>query len=64
MAAAQKTVTVVQKASSAGQKPGVHETLLGLGLGKVRRRRELADSPEVRGMINRVRHLVTVEEGK
>jgi len=36
-------------------------TLVGLGLNKLHRSRELKDTPEVRGMIARVRHLVRVE---
>jgi len=64
MAEAKKTVTLVQKHSGAGSKPGVNATLKGLGLGKVNRERELEDTPAVRGMIDRVRHLVTIKEGK
>jgi large subunit ribosomal protein L30 len=60
---AKKTVTIMQKASSAGQKPGVHETLIGLGLGRVRQSSTLEDTPSVRGMITKVRHLL-VEEKK
>jgi large subunit ribosomal protein L30 len=62
--AAKKTITVVQKGSSDGQKPGVAETLIGLGLGRIRQRRELEDTPSVRGMITKVRHLIVVEEQK
>ena len=40
----------------------MRETLRGLGLGKIRARRELEDTPAVRGMIYKVRHLVRVEE--
>ena len=36
-------------------------TLIGLGLNKMHRSRELEDSPEVRGMIRKVQHMVTVE---
>jgi len=64
MPAAKKTVTILQKASSAGQKPGIHETLVGLGLGRVRQQSTLEDTPAVRGMIIKVRHLVVVEEKK
>ena len=35
-------------------------TLIGLGLNKMNRQRELVDTPEVRGMINKVPHLVRV----
>jgi large subunit ribosomal protein L30 len=38
------------------------QTLIGLGLNKMRRRREVPDNPAVRGMINKVRHLVRVVE--
>lgn len=61
---AKKTVTVVQKGSADGQKPGVGATLIGLGLGRIRSRSTLEDTPAVRGMITKVRHLVLVEETK
>ena len=38
------------------------QTLVGLGLNKMRRRRELPDNPCVRGMIRKVSHLVRVVE--
>jgi large subunit ribosomal protein L30 len=38
-------------------------TLIGLGLNKMNRVRELEDTPEVRGMIRKVRHMVQVVEG-
>ena len=57
-----KTVTVTQIASVAGRKPGQRETLIGLGLNKIRRTRTLEDTPSVRGMIRVVAHLVRVEE--
>jgi large subunit ribosomal protein L30 len=62
--AAKKTVTVIQKASSLGQKPGIHETIIGLGLGRVRGKSVLEDTPSVRGMITKVRHLVQIEDKK
>ncbi len=62
--AAKKTVTLLQKASSAGQKPGIHATLIGLGLGRVRQQSTLEDTPSVRGMITKVRHLVVEEKQK
>ena len=55
-------VRVTQTASPAGRKPGQKETLIGLGLNKMRRTRELEDTPSVRGMIRKVAHLVKVEE--
>lgn len=63
--AAAKKLVVVQTGSVTAQKPGMIETLKGLGLGKPRSRRELEDTPAVRGMIRKVRHLVMIEgEGK
>ncbi len=57
-----RTVKVTQVGSAAGRKPGQRETLIGLGLNKLRRTRELEDTPSVRGMIRKVAHLVKVEE--
>jgi large subunit ribosomal protein L30 len=57
-----KRVKVTQIASVLGRKPGQKETLIGLGLNKIRRTRELEDTPSVRGMIRKVSHLVKVEE--
>ena len=37
-------------------------TLVGLGLNKMHRTRELEDTPEVRGMIRTVHHMVSVED--
>ena len=56
------TVTVTQIKSALGRKPGQKETLVGLGLNKVRRTRTLEDTPSVRGMINKVKHLIQVED--
>lgn len=55
-------VRVTQTASPAGRKPGQKETLIGLGLNKIRRSRELEDTPSIRGMLRKVAHLVKVEE--
>ena len=57
-----KRVKVTQVASVLGRKPGQKETLIGLGLNKIRRTRELEDTPSVRGMIRKVAHLIKVEE--
>jgi large subunit ribosomal protein L30 len=58
----QKKVRVLQTGSGNGQKPGQQATLVGLGLNKIGRTRELEDTPSVRGMIRKVAHLVKVEE--
>ena len=60
MSDVKKTVWVTQTRSVAGRKPGQKETLIGLGLNKINRSRELEDTPAVRGMINRVAYLVLV----
>jgi large subunit ribosomal protein L30 len=57
-----KKVRVTQIASGNGQKPGQQATLVGLGLNKISRSRELEDTPAVRGMIAKVAHLLKVEE--
>ena len=57
-----KTVKVIQTGSPIGRKPGQRETLIGLGLNKLHRSRTLVDTPEVRGMIRKVAHLLRVEE--
>ena len=58
--AAQKTVTVEQY-RSAIRRPAIQTaTLKGLKLNKLHRRSTLLDTPEVRGMINRISHLVRV----
>ena len=61
MSDSKKTVKVTQTGSPIGRKPGQRETLIGLGLNKMRRTRELEDTPAVRGMIRKVAHLVKVE---
>ena len=58
-----KTVRVTQTGSPIGRKPGQRETLIGLGLNKMRRTRELEDTPAVRGMIRKVAHLIQVDDG-
>ncbi len=56
-----KTVRVTQVASPAGRLAYQRQTLKGLGLNKMHRSRELEDTAAVRGMINKVRHLVRVD---
>ena len=56
-----KKVRVTQVASPAGRLAYQRQTLIGLGLNKMHRSRELEDTPSVRGMINKVRHLVRVD---
>jgi len=56
------TVRVTQTGSPIGRQKYQRETLKGLGLNKMHKTRELEDTPAVRGMINKVSHLVTVED--
>ena len=55
-----KTLTVTQTGSPIGRTPDQRQTLIGLGLNKLHRTRTLEDTPSVRGMINKVKHLVKV----
>ena len=55
------TVRVTQTGSPIGREKSQRETLIGLGLNRMHRTRELEDSPSVRGMIRKVAHLVRVE---
>ena len=58
--AAKKTITVEQIASPSRRQGIQEQTLRGLGLGKIRRTRTLEDTASVRGMINKVPHLVRI----
>ena len=59
--AAKATVRVTQTGSPIGRKGDQRATLIGLGLNKIGKTRELEDTPSIRGMINKVAHLVRVE---
>jgi len=56
-----KMVRVTQIGSPIGRPKDQRATLVGLGLNKMHRTRELEDTPSVRGMINKIKHLVRVE---
>ena len=53
---------VTQVKSSIGTKPKHRGTLRALGLGRIGKTNTLPDRPEIRGMIARVPHLITVVE--
>ena len=55
-----KTVTVEQIGSPIRRPADQRATLIGLGLNRIRRRKTLQDTPSVRGMIAKVKHLVRV----
>ena len=59
-----KTITVEQTGSKIRRLPIQEATLIGLGLNKVGRRKSLNDTPQVRGMIAKVAHMVRVVEDK
>jgi large subunit ribosomal protein L30 len=57
-----KTI-VVKQIGSPIRRPAIQrETLKGLGLNKMHRTRELEDTPAVRGMVNKIPHLVQIIE--
>lgn len=55
-------IRVTQTGSPIGRRSDQRQTLIGLGLNKMHRVRELEDTPSVRGMAAKVSHLVRVEE--
>jgi len=61
---AKDKITIMQIQSPIGRKSNQKKTLIGLGLNKINRKKQLEDTPAVRGMINKVKHLVKVLENK
>ena len=57
---AEKTIVVEQTGSPIRRPADQRQTLIGLGLNKMRRRATLEDTPAVRGMIDKVKHLVRI----
>ena len=64
MAKAAKTIKVEQTGSAIRRQKAQRETLIGLRLNKIGRVSELQDTPAVRGMIDKVKHLVRVVDEK
>jgi large subunit ribosomal protein L30 len=61
----EKKMLTVEQIGSPIRRPEVQrKTLIGLGLNKMHRRRQLEDTPSVRGMIRAVQHLVRVVDEK
>jgi large subunit ribosomal protein L30 len=58
----ERKIRITQMKSGNGQKPGQQATLIGLGLNKISKSVELMATPEVRGMVSKVAHLLKVEE--
>ncbi|SHG78911.1 50S ribosomal protein L30 [Cognatishimia maritima] len=59
-----KTIVVKQIGSPIRRPQEQRATLIGLGLNKMNRTRELEDTPSVRGMVNKIPHLVEIIEEK
>lgn len=57
-----KTLKIKQVKSKNGANHAQRETLRSLGLTKINKTVERTDSPQLRGMLHRVRHLIEVEE--
>ena len=57
-----KTITIEQTGSPLRRPADQRATLVGLGLNKISRRSTLEDTPSVRGMIRKVRHMVRIVE--
>jgi large subunit ribosomal protein L30 len=64
MAASQKKLKVEQVGSASRRHHTQRETLVGLGLNKIGRVKDLPDTAATRGMIRKVRHLVRVVDEK
>ena len=62
MSSSKPMLRVTQIASPIRRQKDQRETLKGLGLNKMNRTKALEDTPSIRGMIRKVRHLVRVEE--
>jgi len=59
-----KTIVVKQIGSPIRRPAKQRATLVGLGLNKMHKTRELEDTPSVRGMINSISHMVEIVEEK
>ncbi len=57
-----ETITYTLVKSGIGSPKKIRETLIGLGLNKMQKTVTRKDTPEFRGMLNKVRHLVKIEE--
>ena len=60
--AGSKKIRVTQTKSSSGRLRSHKATIIGLGLRRIRHTVELDDTPEIRGMINKVSYMVRVED--
>ena len=59
-----KLIKIEQTGSPIRRHHSQRETLIGLGLNRIRRVTELPDTPEIRGMLSKVKHLIRIVEAK
>jgi large subunit ribosomal protein L30 len=59
-----KTIVVKQIGSPIRRPEKQRQTLIGLGLNKMHKTRELEDTPAIRGMVNKISHMVEIIEEK
>jgi large subunit ribosomal protein L30 len=64
MATAKKTIKIEQIGSPSRRHHSQRETLVGLGLNKIGRTKDLPDTPATHGMIRKIQHLVRVVDAK
>lgn len=57
-----KTIVVKQIGSPIRRPAKQRQTLIGLGLNKMHKTRELEDTPAIRGMVNKISHMVEIIE--
>lgn len=58
----QKAIIITQIGSPIGRDESQRKTLIGLGLNKIGRSRKLSETPDILGMVSKVRHLLKVEQ--
>ena len=59
-----KTIKIQQTGSPIRREASQRETLIGLGLNKIGRTKDVPNTPQTRGMIAKVRHLLRVVDGE
>ena len=64
MSKTDKSIKIEQTGSAIRRRHDQRETLIGLGLNRIGRVAQVPDTPETRGMIYKVRHLVRVVDAK
>ena len=57
-----KKVILIQKRSDIGRPSKQKKTLVALGLGRINKEVEVVMTPQIEGMVNKVKHLIDVKE--